>query len=50
MSDQQILPLILSQEGNDEPLQPPMIVEFLPQAKAELTDAVNYYEGELNGL
>ena len=27
-----------------------MIVEFLPQAKAELMDAVDYYEGELNGL
>jgi plasmid stabilization system protein ParE len=27
-----------------------MIVEFLPPAKAELMDAVDYYEGELNGL
>jgi hypothetical protein len=27
-----------------------MIVEFLSQAKAELMDAVAYYEGELNGL
>jgi toxin ParE1/3/4 len=27
-----------------------MIVEFLSQAKSELTDAVEYYEGELNGL
>jgi plasmid stabilization system protein ParE len=27
-----------------------MIVEFLPQAKAELMDAVAYYERELNGL
>jgi hypothetical protein len=27
-----------------------MIVEFLPQAKAELIDAVDYYDGELNGL
>jgi plasmid stabilization system protein ParE len=27
-----------------------MIVEFLPQAKAELMDAADYYEGELNGL
>jgi plasmid stabilization system protein ParE len=27
-----------------------MIVEFLPQAKAELMDAVVYYESELNGL
>jgi hypothetical protein len=26
-----------------------MIVEFLSQAKAELMDAVAYYEGELNG-
>jgi Putative addiction module component len=41
--------LYRSQEGNSEPLRPPMIVEFLPQAKAELMDAVAYYEGELNG-
>jgi hypothetical protein len=27
-----------------------MIVEFLPEAKAELFDAVTYYEGELPGL
>jgi hypothetical protein len=27
-----------------------MIVEFLPQAKSELMDAVAYYEGELSGL
>jgi hypothetical protein len=27
-----------------------MIVQFLPQAKAELMDAVDYYDGELNGL
>jgi toxin ParE1/3/4 len=27
-----------------------MIVEFLPQAKAELMDALEYYDGELNGL
>ena len=27
-----------------------MIVEFLPEAKSELLDAVAYYEGELNGL
>ncbi len=27
-----------------------MIVEFLPQAKSELMDAVAYYEGELCGL
>jgi ParE toxin of type II toxin-antitoxin system, parDE len=27
-----------------------MIVEFLPQAKSELFDAVAYYEGELGGL
>jgi hypothetical protein len=27
-----------------------MIAEFLPQAKAELMDAVDYYDGELNGL
>jgi plasmid stabilization system protein ParE len=27
-----------------------MIIEFLPQAKAELMDAAGYYEGELNGL
>jgi plasmid stabilization system protein ParE len=27
-----------------------MIVEFLPQARAELMDAVDYYEAELDGL
>jgi hypothetical protein len=27
-----------------------MIAEFLPQVKAELCDAVAYYEGELPGL
>jgi hypothetical protein len=27
-----------------------MIVEFLPQARSELHDAVSYYEGELSGL
>ncbi len=27
-----------------------MIVEFLPQARSELQDAVSYYEGELSGL
>jgi hypothetical protein len=27
-----------------------MIVEFLPQAKSELLDAVEYYEGQLIGL
>jgi len=27
-----------------------MIIEFLPQAKSELMDAVAYYEGELSGL
>jgi len=27
-----------------------MIVEFLPEAKSELFDAVAYYEGELSGL
>ena len=27
-----------------------MILEFLPQAKSELMDAVAYYEGELSGL
>ena len=27
-----------------------MIVEFLSEAKSELTDAVAYYEGELSGL
>ena len=27
-----------------------MIVEFLPQAKSELMDAVAYYEGELSDL
>jgi hypothetical protein len=27
-----------------------MIVEFLPQAKSELLDAVEYYESELPGL
>jgi hypothetical protein len=27
-----------------------MVVEFLPQAKSELMDAVAYYEGELSGL
>jgi plasmid stabilization system protein ParE len=27
-----------------------MIVEFLPQAKSELLDAVDYYEGQLTGL
>jgi hypothetical protein len=27
-----------------------MIVEFLPQARTELHDAVSYYEGELSGL
>ena len=27
-----------------------MIIEFLPEAKAELLDAVAYYEGELPGL
>jgi ParE toxin of type II toxin-antitoxin system, parDE len=27
-----------------------MIVEFLPEAKSELVDAVAYYEGELSGL
>ena len=27
-----------------------MIVTFLPQARAELLDAVAYYEGELSGL
>ena len=27
-----------------------MIVEFLPEARAELLDAVAYYESELNGL
>jgi hypothetical protein len=27
-----------------------MKVEFLPQAKSELMDAVAYYEGELSGL
>jgi hypothetical protein len=27
-----------------------MIVEFLPQAKSELLHAVEYYEGQLNGL
>ena len=27
-----------------------MIVEFVPQAKAELLDAVDYYDGELSGL
>ena len=27
-----------------------MIVEFLSEARSELTDAVAYYEGELNGL
>lgn len=27
-----------------------MIVEFLPQARSELLDAIAYYEGELDGL
>jgi hypothetical protein len=27
-----------------------VIIEFLPQAKSELTDVVAYYEGELSGL
>jgi hypothetical protein len=27
-----------------------MIVEFLPEAKSELFDSVEYYEGELSGL
>jgi hypothetical protein len=27
-----------------------MIIEFLPEANAELLDAVAYYEGELPGL
>ena len=27
-----------------------MILEFLPEAKSELLDAVGYYEGESNGL
>jgi plasmid stabilization system protein ParE len=27
-----------------------MIVEFLPEAKSELLDAVEYYEGQLAGL
>jgi hypothetical protein len=27
-----------------------MIIQFLPQAKSELLDAVEYYEGESNGL
>lgn len=27
-----------------------MIIKFVAQARAELTDAVAYYEGELNGL
>jgi plasmid stabilization system protein ParE len=27
-----------------------MIIEFLPQARSELHDAVSYYEGELSGL
>lgn len=27
-----------------------MIVKFLPQAKSELLDAVQYYESQLNGL
>jgi hypothetical protein len=27
-----------------------MIVEFLPQAKSELLHAVEYYEGQLDGL
>jgi hypothetical protein len=26
-----------------------MIVQFLPQAKSELLDAVEYYEGQLDG-
>jgi hypothetical protein len=27
-----------------------MIVEFLSEAKSELMDAINYYEGESSGL
>jgi hypothetical protein len=27
-----------------------MIVEFLPEAKSELLDAIEYYEGQLDGL
>ena len=27
-----------------------MIVEFLPEAKSELLHAVEYYEGQLDGL
>jgi hypothetical protein len=27
-----------------------MIIQFLPQAKSELLDAVEYYEGESSGL